>query len=278
MPDDEKSTKELESLLLSYSAEDLLKSFFVLNLWLPNVSSHTKSQYIYAVLESVIDKLQPDNKIHTYQDFKDFIEKLLPLIPSFMMMEDFLPENDWGEIKYFVNNKSLRIFYGGDLENPYDFIYAFEIAHKGFTDFYQKKLSRSPMDELEFCLSIQDKIINEIDKSTQDFSELELAAFNLPSEAFWKKSSDFLDSFDPDALYGKGLVDEYTKDIDKSVPVPVADLGTFQQAVHDGTNFPYFFYRKGERSFLFYQESILRFFLINGARFLKIAMKKLNRK
>lgn len=246
---DQNTEKTLEQLLQDYSFEDIAKSFFVLNLWLPNVSSHTKSQYIYAVLESVIDKLQPDNKIHTYQDFKDFIEKLLPLIPSFMMMEDFLPENDWGEIKYFVNDKSLKIFYGGDLENPYDFIYAFEIAHKGFKDFYQKKFGRSPMNELEFCLSIQDKIINEIDKSTQDFSELELAAFNLPSEAFWKKSSDFLDSFDPDSLYGKGLVDEYTKDIDKSVPVPVSDMGTFQQAVHDGTNFPYFFYRKGGKVF-----------------------------
>lgn len=246
---DQNTAKTLEQLLQDYSFEDLAKSFFVLNLWLPNVSSHTKSQYIYAVLESVIDKLQPENKIHTYQDFKNFIEKLLPLIPSFIMMEDFLPENDWGEIKYFVNDKSLKIFYGGDLENPYDFIYAFEIAHKGFTDFYQKKFNRSPMEELEFCLSIQDKIINEIDKSTQDFSELELAAFNLPSEVFWKKSSDFLDSFDPDFFYEKELVDEYSKDIDKSVPVPVADMGAFQQAVHDGTNFPYFFYRKDGKVF-----------------------------
>jgi len=70
----------LKKLLQRYSFEDIVKSFFVLNLWLPNVSSHTKSQYIYAVLESVIDKLQSDNKIHTYQDFKSFIEKLLPLI------------------------------------------------------------------------------------------------------------------------------------------------------------------------------------------------------
>lgn len=246
---EENFEEKIKQIVTSYSFEDLARSFFVLNLWLPNISSHTKSQYIYAVLESVIDKLQPENKIHTYQDFKNFIDKLLPLIPNFMMMEDFLPENDWGEIKYFVNDKSLKIFYGGDLENPYDFIYAFEIAHKGFINFYQKKLSRSPMDELEFCLSIQDKIINEIDKSTQDFSDIELAAFNLPSEAFWKKSSDFLDSFDPDSLYGKELVDEYTKDIDKSVPVPVSDMGTFQQAVHDGTNFPYFFYRKSGKVF-----------------------------
>ncbi len=246
---EQNAEKTLEQLLQNYSFEDIVKSFFVLNLWLPNVPSHTKSQYIYAVLESVIDKLQHNNKIHTYLDFKNFIEKLLPLIPEFIMMEDFLPENDWGEIKYFINEKSLKIFYGGDLENPYDFIYTFEIIHKGFEDFYQNKYSRSPMNELEFCLSIQDKIINEIDRSTQDFSELELAAFNLPSETFWNKGFDFLDSFDPDSLYGKELVDEYTKDIDASVPIPVADLGDFQQAVHDGTNFPYFFYRKNGKVF-----------------------------
>jgi hypothetical protein len=45
MPEDENELKKLEDLLAYYSAEDLLKSFFVLNLWLPNVSSHTKSQY-----------------------------------------------------------------------------------------------------------------------------------------------------------------------------------------------------------------------------------------
>ncbi|MCU7867432.1 MAG: hypothetical protein KZQ98_02715 [Candidatus Thiodiazotropha sp. (ex Lucinoma borealis)] len=246
---EQNTEKMLQQLLQEYSFEDIVKSFFVLNLWLPNVSSHTKSQYIYVALESVLDNLQPVSKIHTFQDFKNFIEKLLPLIPSFMMMEDFLPENDWGEIKYFVNDKSLKIFYGGDLENPYDFIYMFEIVHKGFKDFYQKKLNRSPMEELEFCLSVQDKIINQIHKSVQDFSELELAAFNLPSEIFWKISSDFLDSFDPESLCGEGLIDEYTKDIDKCAPVPLADIGTFQQAVHNGTNFPYFFYRNNGKYF-----------------------------
>ena len=63
---DEDFKEKLKGILTKYSFEDVAKSFFVLNLWLPNVSSHTKSQYIYAVLESVIDKLQPDNKIHTH--------------------------------------------------------------------------------------------------------------------------------------------------------------------------------------------------------------------
>lgn len=239
----------LKTVIAKHSFEDIARSFFVLNLWLPNISSHTKSQYIYAVLESALDNLQSNNKINTYNDFKDFLEELFPLIPSFSIMEDYLPENDWGDIKYFVNNKSLKIFYGGDLENPYDFIYAFEIAHRGFEDFYQNKLHRSPMNELKFCLSIQDNIINGIDKSTQDFSEPELTSFNLPSDAFWKKGCDFLDTFDPDSVYGKGLVDEYTKDIDKSDPIPVSDLGTFELAVHNGTNSPYFFYRKNGKIF-----------------------------
>lgn len=246
---EEDAEKLLKEILQKYSFEDIVKGFFVINLWLPNITSHTKSQFIYAVLESVHDKLQSDNKIHTYEDFKGFAEALLPLVPSFPMMEDFFPENDWGEIRYFINEKTYKIFYGGDLENPYEFIYAFEVAHKGFEDFYKKKFGRSPMEELEFCLSIQDKIITGIDRGSQDFSETELGTFNLPSESFWKKSSDFLDSFDPDSIYGKKLVDEYSKDMDNAEVVPVPNLGVFQQAVHDGTNFPYLFYRKNGKTY-----------------------------
>lgn len=241
--------KTLKEVLQKYSFEDIVKGFFVINLWLPNITSHTKSQFIYAVLESVHDKLQLNNQVHTYEDFKGFVEALLPLVPSFSMMEDFFPENDWGEIRYFVNDKIYKIFYGGDLENPYESIYAFEVVHKGFEDFYKKKLGRSPLEELELCLSVQDKIITGINRDSQDFSETELGAFKLPSETFWTECYDFLDSFDPDSLYGKKFVDEYSKNMDTAEVATIPGLDDFEQAVHDGTNFPYLFYRKNGKVF-----------------------------
>lgn len=105
-------TKKLIKYLLPYSFEDLAKSFFALNLWLQNVSSPIKSQYLYVVLESIHGRLSPKNKIRTYEDFKVFATNLFPLIPSYSMIEDYIPENDWGEIKYFINEKFFKIFYG----------------------------------------------------------------------------------------------------------------------------------------------------------------------
>jgi hypothetical protein len=60
------------------------------------------------------------------------------------MLEDYVPEADWGEIKYFHENKIYKIFYGGDLSNPYDYYYSFEILYGSFKKYYDQNLSRSP--------------------------------------------------------------------------------------------------------------------------------------
>ncbi len=240
--------ENLEKLLLKYSFEDLARSFFVLNLWLPNVSSPIKSQFLYVVLEAIFDKLPKENRIKTYQDFKAFCDTLLPLTPSFPMMEDYLPENDWGEVKFFINKKFYKIFYGGDLSNPYDFYYSFEVIHGHSDDFYMSKLDRSPLRELEWCASVQDEILSGIDVSTQDKRDVNLAEFETPPEEFWNAASVFLAGFDSQK-YDKKLLVEYTKDLDSSSLEPVPNKGDFSQRVHDGKNCFYFFVKKEGKIF-----------------------------
>ena len=160
-------TKKLKEFLSTYSFEDLGRSFFILSLWLPNIASPVKSQYLYIALESIFDKLSKDNQIKNYKDFENFSSTLLPLIPSFPSMEDYIPEMDCGEIRYFLNDKFYKIFYGGDLSNTYDFYYSFEVVHTGFEEFYSNKIKRSSIRELEFCLSIQTEFINGIDNTSQ---------------------------------------------------------------------------------------------------------------
>lgn len=103
--------QKLKTFLCAYSFEDQAKAFFIMNIWLPNIASPIKSQYLYVVLEEIFDKLPTESKIKSYKDFKIFSDQLLPLIPSFPMMEDYLPEGDWGEIKYFFRDKFFKIFY-----------------------------------------------------------------------------------------------------------------------------------------------------------------------
>lgn len=240
---------KLKKLLLSYSFEDLAKSFFILNLWLPNVASPIKSQYLYVILESIFDKLPKENRVAEYSHFRKFVDELLSILPSFPMMEDYLPENDWGEIKYFLNKKFYKIFYGGDLSNAYDYYYSFEVVHRGFEEYYLEKLGRSPLRELEFCVSIQDVIINGIDFKTQDKRDLELAAFNLPSEAFWQASIKFLDNFDPARNFNPKLLAEYTKDLDTATSEDAPSEEDFLNRAFAGKNCFYFFLKRNGRTF-----------------------------
>lgn len=249
MAEFEEKTKKLREYLVSYSFNDLARSFFVLNLWLPNISSPIKTQYLYVILEAISAELPSKNLINEYSDFKDFIEKLLPIIPSFPIMEDYFPENDWGEIKYFLSEKFYKMFYGGDLSNPYDFCYSFETIHGGFNEYYLEKIGRSPINEFEFCLSIQDEIINQIDISTQDKREVDLGYFGLPSETFWKTASSFLDNFESNLDFSPDLIKEYTKNLDVDVPRKLPSEEEFLTFAHDGKNCFYFFIKKSNSIF-----------------------------
>jgi hypothetical protein len=211
------------------------------------VASPIKSQYLYVVLESIFDKLPKENRINEYNHFKNFIDELIPLLPSFSIMEDYLPENDWGEIKYFLNERFYKIFYGGDLSNAYDYYYSFEIIHKGFEKYYIEKLERSPLKELELCVSIQDAIINGIDYQIQDKRDVEMATLDLPPEAFWQAAIKFLDNFDPGRIFNPKLIDEYTKDLDTIASEEVPSEGDFLNRAHAGKNCFYFFFRRNSR-------------------------------
>jgi hypothetical protein len=176
---------KIRELLSAYSINDLLKSFFVLNLWLPNLASPIRIQYLYVVLECVHQDLPKDDRMHSYEDFEYFCKELIETLPSFPMLEDYVPEADWGEIKYFYQNELYKIFYGADLSNPYDFYYSFEIIHKTFEGYYVKHLDRSPFNEFEFCLNLQNHILNGIEQEEINKPDIEMGDIKVPSAKFW---------------------------------------------------------------------------------------------
>jgi hypothetical protein len=65
------STKLL-NFLKQYSFDDLAKSFFVLDLWLPNIANPFKIQYLYVLLEAIHNELPVNNKLTDYQAFRNF--------------------------------------------------------------------------------------------------------------------------------------------------------------------------------------------------------------
>ena len=246
MKEDQFNLDKLVDFFKKYSFDDLAKSFFVLNLWLPNIASPIKIQFLYVVLESISAELPQKNLISQYSDFKKFIENLLPLLPQFPMLEDYVPESDWGEIKYYFEEESYKIFYGGDLSNPYDFYYAFEIIHLCFKDIYENILKRSPDQELHFCLHAQDYILKHLNQAK---TKLQISVspgdISLPSEEFWSESVDFLEKYQPDRVHSNRILNLYTIELIKSIPIPTID--TFLDNAYKGCNCPYFFIKNNNR-------------------------------
>jgi hypothetical protein len=153
---------KLTTFLRQYSFDDLAKAFFTLHLWLPNIASPVKLQYAHVTLESICTELANENRLHSYDDLKQFCGELFELLPSFESLEDFLPETDWGEIEYFFDERRYKIFYGGELTNSYDFYYGFEIVFSGLDDELKRLTGRSPLAELRLCLQLQNEILQNI--------------------------------------------------------------------------------------------------------------------
>lgn len=242
----DKENNDLNAFLKQYSLDDLAKSFFVLNMWLPNISSQIKFQYLYSSLEEIHVDLANENKIKSYQDFQSFCEELFKILPSFSMLEDYVPEMDWKDIRYFFKKKFYKIFYGGDLSNPYDFYYAYEIMHTPFEDQYIDLIERSPTREMQFVLEMQNDILEEIpQEKTAELEEVMPGDMKVPSDSFWVLVSDYINQFDPESIYSIDILKIYTHDLKEVNQMPSWD--TFIDNGYRGKNCRYLLIKKGNK-------------------------------
>ena len=135
---DWKSTVEkLSHLFKEYSAGDVATALFVSSLWLPNNGSTIKHLLWTTILASLkSEDFAKDNGITKYKDFKEFCEKLYAQTPSFPLLEDYIPNFDWGTVKFHHNKVNYKIFYGTEISHIYDFLTAFQkIVSITFADF-----------------------------------------------------------------------------------------------------------------------------------------------
>jgi hypothetical protein len=129
-PEFESTCERLRSVFARNCAEDVMVSLGVSDLWLPNISSQVKHALAFAVSISMpADSFSPSKTIQSYAEFRQFIEKVYAILPSFPTLEDYAPEPDWGEVKFLSKGSLLRIFYGGAVERISDFITAFHLVH-----------------------------------------------------------------------------------------------------------------------------------------------------
>lgn len=174
-------TDNICSLFRKYSFNDIYQSLTISDLWLPNISSmfkHCLAMYCCISLEE--KDFNQNDQIFNYNDFKALIRNLYDLLPNNPMIEDFIPEVDWGEIKYQWDDKQYKVLYGGAVERITDFVDAFRLSHS--TDI-------NALLQLEQSLKLQNYLINSIKSNNFDESvEIRPGTVHLADEQFWIES------------------------------------------------------------------------------------------
>lgn len=180
----------IQKIFKQYSFEDICYSLFILSNWLPNISSTIKPMFLYLCLLEIYDfDWCSENKIRNYQDFQKFYNKIRILIPNFYSMEDYIPEQDWGDVYYFINDKCYKYLYGGELENTYDHLKFFELYHCALKDKLQNISGQDIQKDFIGILNLQEYIIDNI---PNELTKISLRDFKIPNEDFWNKCYLFL--------------------------------------------------------------------------------------
>lgn len=237
-----KSQKRLKSELKKYRLDNILTSLFISSIWLPNISSQVKHPFIYLTLVSIDE---PDfsqaQEPWDYEKFSSFLEKIYSLVPSFPSVEDYLPEPDWGEIKYCLEDKHYKIFYGNELSNVYEYLTIFELVFCAYDEIFIKNRERSPLGEMKASLRLQDYILGNL-KSQFDSVELDISTGHLevPPESFYKESIEFLSKLIVKSLVSHSFLEIYSCDFGKT-RVEEPNWHSFGDMIHSGNFLPYYF-------------------------------------
>ncbi|HWR59366.1 MAG TPA: hypothetical protein VN328_10810 [Thermodesulfovibrionales bacterium] len=232
-----------------YSIQDIATALFVSSLWLPNIASGVKHQFLLSILASIEpESFSKDNKIESYADFESFLKQIYPLLPTFFMLEDYIPEPDWGQVKFFHGGQIYKMFYGQELSNVYDYLILYQMLYVHLDEEYRKVSGRSPDLELQSCLRLQNEIISSLtSQATADaLSELSPGHIEIPSKAFWENAVEFYSGFRPERHVDEHFLRNFSIELGKW-PREYLNSNTFQEMVHCGKVVPKLFVHYEDR-------------------------------
>lgn len=199
---------QLISFLREYYPEELIVAINIVELWPPNISATFKQSILLNTFLSIPEKKFKCNKtIKTYEEFERFTEYLITIFPDFPMMEDYVPEIDWGEVKFELDNQLYNIFYGGVIERVPDFIHAFLIVHGDKPDV---------LEAISCVLQVQDYVINQLKHIIELPKSIDSGYLEVPSIQFWTECRKVLAN-----------LDEHIKDVPNILSISLGKESTY---------------------------------------------------
>nr|WP_312988200.1 hypothetical protein [Comamonas koreensis] len=184
-PDFRKETAALYGYFSKYAAIDVILSLSISELWCPNRSSQVRhSLALLVALSMQPADFQSHRSIVTYKEFVEFLDELKRLLPRFPMLEDFVPQADWGDVRVAGASGFERIFYGGSVERIPDFIEAFRLLRSNHA---------GAAGDMDFAIALQAHILGAIDADLAGGKDLVIEGhMEVPSRDFWSSCREAL--------------------------------------------------------------------------------------
>lgn len=207
------SVKAISNVFLKYNIQDVATSLFASNLWLPNIASPIKHQLLLSIFATLKPEEYSNSKtIASYDDFKNLLQELYPLLPPFEMLEDFVPEADWGDVKFYHEERIFKIFYGSELSNVYDYLTLYQMLYLPYESEYYNSAGKSPTNELQCCLQLQDGIISGItyQPTTESIPKPSPGYIEIPSQRFWENVVKFYINYKPQCDLSISFLKDYS--------------------------------------------------------------------
>lgn len=224
------TTQQLQGILARYRAEDVILAGTISELWIPNITSQVKHQLLQRIAVSMQShEYSGAQQIDSYEDFRTFLLDVYAALPDFPMLEDYVPESDWGEVSLDVMGVFIPVMYGGSVERVTDFVTAFRMVQAGNVQATQ---------DMDVALWMQSYLITHVhtqfDARTLD---IELGHLEVPSRPFWGNCRDALLSVGTEVTRALG-------DFSKVLTVDLGSLHTpvsrsaFGDSIMDGSSLP----------------------------------------
>jgi len=189
----------------SYDPMDVMISLGVSDLFLPNVASPVKHAFAMRVFASMAEDQFANEKITCYAEFVEFMRRLYEVLPPFPMLEDFIPEPDWGMARVQLGEDFVPMFYGSSIERTPDFVEAFRITYGG---------AKAALADMDLALAIQAHALTMIPAPAEEtVPEILPGRLFVPTADFWEVcKASLLSTFDaverPLTVTSAGLVGE----------------------------------------------------------------------
>lgn len=168
----------VRTIIARYEPFDAALAISVSDLWPANAASPIKHILAWAILAGMECPPEEDVlRITTYEEFKAFTKALIEAYPNFPMLEDFVPEIDWGEVRVPLHDELVPMFYGSCIERTPDFVEAFRITQAS---------NEQALADMDLAIAIQSHVLCSLPKFANQ-SEVDVTAghIEIPTAEFW---------------------------------------------------------------------------------------------